>query len=110
MFEFAEGNKVWWPVIISMPADGGPKQVEIEIFYSILTKQGAKKIISLPANEQGEATLDHIHGWKEFFDVHGKEIPFTRENLIAVMEFNFVEEAITLGWREASRGAATKNY
>jgi len=109
MFEFAEKNKVWWPVTISMPTDGGAKSVEIEVQYTMLSKSAAQKIVGLPRDEQGEAMLDHVHDWRKFPDVHGKEIPFTRENLIAVMDWNFIEEAITRGWREASRGAPTKN-
>lgn len=109
MFEFAESNKVWWPVVINVPADGGPKEIEVEVQYSILTKSAAQKMVNLTRDEQSEAMLDHVHGWKKFPDVHGNDIPFTRENLIAVMDFTFIDEAITQGWRTASRGAPTKN-
>ena len=109
MFKLAEKNEVLWPVTIHVPDDNGPRDVTVKVRYKLLKKTEARRIAGLAADEIDDALLDHITGWEGFCDLDGNPLEFSKENLRAAMEYQFIEYALAKGWREASAGAPVKN-
>lgn len=110
MFKLAEKNEVLWPVTVPVPQDGGTvTEVEIQIRYKLLTRSRMDELPRLPAKEQDGALLDHITGWEGVQATDGKDVPFSRDNLIALLDIGPVQRAVVRGLYEASRGAPAKN-
>lgn len=111
MFKLAEQNQVRWPVTVQVPQDGGTvRDVEIGIDYRLLTKAEAASIKNMPDALAETRMLDHVVGWDDrVVDTDGKPVPFSRDNLLALLEYDFVARAVVLGLYQASRGAPAKN-
>ncbi len=111
MFKLAEQNQVRWPVTVQIPQDGGTvRDVEIGIDYRLLTKQQAREIKALDDDQAESRLVDHVVGWDDrVVDTAGQPVPFSRENLELLLEYDFIARAIVLGLYQASRGAPAKN-
>jgi hypothetical protein len=120
MFKFARNREVLWPVTVNVPADGGPEKVEIQIRYRLLTRSElsglSERIKAAAEGGEGEvlAALDgllaeRITGWDGISDEAGEVLPFSADNLTAVLDVPYLREAIETGLYAASRGALAKN-
>lgn len=111
MFKFARQREVMWPVTIRLPVDGGVEEVEVGVRYRLLTRDERKAMESLASDAEAEAFLmEHITGWDERWgDDEGNPLPFSRENLAAVLQQPPIERALTMGLIQASVGAPPKN-
>ena len=120
MFRFARQREVLWPVTVNVPADGGPEKIEIQVRYRLLTRSelaGLSDRIKAAA-EAGEgevlSTLDallaeRITGWSGIAGEDGEALPYTADNLAALLDVPYLREAIETGLYSASRGALAKN-
>lgn len=111
MFKFARKREVMWPVEIAVPVDGGTEKQEVGVRYRLLTRDERQAMEALPDDDSAmEFLVDHITGWDErWCDEDGNPLPFTAENLRAVLEHPYIERPISIGLLQASTGAARKN-
>lgn len=110
MFKLAQQNEVLWPVTVQVPQDGGTtKAVEISVRYRLLTKTDARDMKAMDDAASEQALLSHITGWEGVADMAGNPVPFTPDNLAALVEHDYVARAIVLGLYQASKGAPAKN-
>ena len=137
MFKFAVNRQVLWPVVVHIPRDDGSGEgleAQVKIRYRLLTQaeltararedlesarvvggdqtvvEGLLAQISPERIEQRLQELkDRITGWEDFADEQGEPLPFTPENLAAVLDVPYLRGPIERGLVEASQGARAKN-
>ena len=103
-FELTKKREVLWPITVNVPVDGGTEPHTIKINFRLLTKPEGARLARLSFEDQEEKTLDYITNWEGVLDMEDKPVPFTRENLSALLEHEYIARAIAIGWREASAG------
>ena len=110
-FKHAKQNRVWWPVTVRVPVDGGTKKVDGEVLVTVATRTESQKLLDAVGEDFESAIARLFHDWRgdAFMGEDNSVHPFSAENLIALMEFRFFESALSNALREASMGAATKN-
>jgi len=107
MFKLLKNNRVYWPVTIHQPADGGTTtqhkcQVEFEI--------KEQDIFNQLANEGDQTLLTNlVTGWRGIGDENGDEMEYNQENLTALINIPFVRTGLIRGYMEAASGAPAKN-
>lgn len=95
-----------WPVTVSVPADKGEvNQFEIHVDYELLTVEELQNADKEPEN----ILLRKVKGWGGITDVDGNPIPFSEDNLRALLGVMYIESAMSVGLLKASRGSAVKN-
>lgn len=119
MFKLAKERQVLWPVTVQVPEDGGPQAVDIQVRYRLLTRSELKALAGALAGVSGDTDAllaeldarlsDRITGWEGIADEAGKPLPFTPENMAAVLDVPYLRDAIEQGLYAASRGALAKN-
>jgi len=119
MFKHAAKRQVDWPVEVSVAQSGGTVQsVEVTLRYELATRSEIKGMsdagYGVLDEEADERTLDQlcekIKGWgDEIVDENDNPIPFSQENLRAVLENPAFARAAVIGLIQASTGAAAKN-
>lgn len=132
MFKFAKNREVLWPVEVSSPVDGGSvDKFVVKICYKLLTQSEIstrvrdemdmmrhaddidKSMASISETElakRNQDLMDHIVGWEDIADADsGEPLPFTPENVAAVLDLPYARPAIGKGLLDASRGAPVKN-
>lgn len=107
MFTVINNPIVWWPVIISVPVDGGKtSDHEISLQLEILDEDEYNEI----AIKGEKAILKHvIKGWKHIDDIDGKAMKFTPENLDVLLKKSFVHRSFMIGYVNAAIGVVVKN-
>lgn len=112
MFEvdLDEQVTVDWPVTINVPKDGGTvKSFKVTVRFQLLD---SRKLRGVDADAPAKPTLrEHVKGWGDEFVVKGtgEPLPFTADNLDALLAKPYIQRAFTIGLIEASSGAAAKN-
>jgi len=109
-------REVDWPVEIPVPQDGGSTvKAEVMVRFKLATKteifgsgDTPPKKDLLPSRILGWGTAEENHK-DGFVDGKEKPIPFTPENLKAVLNIGYIERALALALVNASNGAAAKN-
>lgn len=137
MFKFAISRQVLWPVVVRIPRDDGTGEAieaQIKIRYRLLTQteltararddlETARAVGSDQAGVDGlleqispervdrrlQEMKGRITGWEDFADEQGEPLPFTAENLAAVLDVPYLRAPIERGLIEASQGARAKN-
>lgn len=110
-YRLAPERKIWWPTVIHLPMDHGEvRKIPVEFLYEVPDRDESKALSEM-SNEDFEAELKRrIHGWSDnIADEQGKPIPFSRENLDALMARQEIMLAAHSGLLNASIGAAVKN-
>ena len=108
-------REVDWPVTINVPVDGGKTEKhEIIVRFELATSEEFLNGGNEPA---GTLLQRKVKGWGTE-EEHRKDglmlsedepMPFTGENLKAVLKIGYIERAFTTGLIGASNGAAAKN-
>lgn len=131
MFRFAAKNVVFWPVELSTRgAEGEPVTAKAYIGYRILerkelrardraglmalgdtSKPFAERIADADRIEADNAALlrERIVGWREIVDNDDVSVPFSAENVAALLADDLLFKSLLRGLFEASRGAREKN-
>jgi outer membrane receptor for Fe3+-dicitrate len=119
MFKLAQKREVLWPVTVTVPVDGGVEKVEIQVRYRLLVRSELAAFTDRikATAENGANVIDaldgllteRITGWHGISDESGEDLPFTQDNLAAVLDVPYLREAIEAGLYAASRGALAKN-
>lgn len=107
MLKILRDREIWWPVVVSVPDDGGGAKSargEIRLRYPITRK--ALQEFNL-ATDALPLVAEMVTGWRgDVFD--GED--FSRENLLAALAVPSVNGAVQLAILEVANGrAAVKN-
>lgn len=111
MFQFASQKQVLWPVTISSPsADGSGTidSIEIKVFFELMTRSEAR-VIQDDIDQAQHVLPNKIKGWEGIVNGDGSALPFTEDNLSAILDVPYIERAIAIGLIQASNGAPAKN-
>ncbi|MDQ2069316.1 hypothetical protein [Natronospira bacteriovora] len=121
MFVIRKHNDVWWEVPISEPDPDNPGQVRevtFEVKFRLLKRSELEafneRIKSFKKGAEQdrlaeETLLNHVLDWRNGpLDEDGKQVPFTPENLKAVMDHQVAAWAIGQQLVRASSGLAAR--
>ncbi len=109
MFKLAQVEKVWWPVVIQMPVDGGKtRKHEIQVQFHLQNQDETDQTI---AERTGDAEFfcGVILDWKQVCDEDGQPIEFSIDACRKLVKIKYVRAALVKAYQEASYGAAAKN-
>lgn len=130
MFRYIKDPVIWWPVTIRVPVDDGVEAQTCRVKYRLLTSdEMTERSRDLLTVLQASNDIDKVMGMlsqeelakrrKDLmdkivdYDIVDAEtdapLPFTRENLEALLKLPFVVAAFAEGLNDASQGAAIKN-
>lgn len=117
MFKFARDRIVLWPVTIKQPADGGAiNEIEIRVKFKLLKRdlldKMEKAFYAGEADQQDDLKilLDHVVGWDGIEDAEtGEALPYSVENLQALLNESYIRTAIQTALVNCSLGAPAKN-
>lgn len=125
MFKFAKERKVWWPIIVKLPKDGGGfDEFTCRILYRLIDRDEIKaqmkgvnqndpgflqKFARKLSDNEDEYLRAHVLDWKDIVDQDENPIPFTFEGLKAATKDIAFNKALLAGLQEASYGAEQKN-
>lgn len=106
-YVFVEEPRVWWPVKVRIPQDGGTTEIqEFEArfrivpssLFSDLLAQGPKAVI--------ESVLED---WRAVTNIEKKELPFSPANRTAFMDYSYLLQALSEAYADAMLAGARKN-
>lgn len=104
-YEFtSEPRAVWWPVTVNVPRDDGVDNVKIRVRYLL-----PKRSVVRSPDFKNENAAKYVLDWSGIVGGDKLPIPFTPENLAALREDAFFENALAIGLFQAANGAAEKN-
>lgn len=115
MFKLAEHAEYPWPVKLRRPSQtkaGEFETVEIEVRFLYLDDEQLEAIAreSMERNEtNAQYVARFVRGWRNVPDVHGQEVPFTKENLAALLKLPGVTQRFIDEYRDSRLRAAEKN-
>lgn len=112
MFKFARNREVLWPVTVRVPREDGSgavEQMEAKVLYQLLSKTELRDMTQAKI-DTSELLQKKVRGWEGIIDADtAAPLPFTDENLAALLEIPFVHQAVLVGLTQASVGAERKN-
>lgn len=106
-YVFVREPRVWWPVKVRVPADGGTtvdQQFDARFrilpatLYSDLLGRGHKELLA-----------EALEGWKGIADEDGGELPFSPGARDALLDMPFVATALGEAYADAMLSGARKN-
>lgn len=133
MFKFAKKRQVLWPVTIQVPRDDGSGEaddIDIKVRFELLSKSVLDKLtledMTAVNSDDMNALLaavtddkiaerralveEHVKDWEGIVDADsGAPVPYSADNLAALLEVPTVYAAFHRGLRDASMGAFVKN-
>lgn len=107
MFKLAKGEKkVFWPVMIQVPDDGGKStQHRIQVQYDVLRQTETDALVN-----DNEAFFSRVVcGWKDVQDDDGSDMECTPENKAKLFDVPYVRAAILSVYFEVAAGGRRKN-
>lgn len=107
MFTLMNNPVVWWPVVISVPIDGGKVSThEVSLQLEILAEDEYDQCVK----NGDKAVLERvIKDWKHIDDIDGKPLKFSDDNVKLLLKKTFVQRSFILGYFNAAIGATAKN-
>lgn len=112
MFKINVSATFFWPVTVSLPADGGRHQKEtFDAEFRRLPQSKLKEMQA--AIERGELNdegfvREVLVGWKGVTN-EGEDVPFSETTLAQVLDITGVAGAIVVAYAEAQSGLQRKN-
>ncbi len=109
MFKFTQNPKIWWPVTISYPIDGG--KVGKATFEAHFQVKDADELgdLGVGAFSDVEVLSSVLLGWKGVADEEGNEIEYSDENKEMFLKNPYVRKHTALAYLECVNGAKRKN-
>lgn len=109
MYVLMKEPKVWWPVAVQKPVDGGG--VVEERFEAEFLLLGQDKIEELSRSEAGHKALmaEALVGWRGVSREGGGEVAFSPEVRAQLIDIPFVRRALARAFLNAAYGAREKN-
>jgi len=112
-FVFAEDGRVWWPLVVNVPTDGGKtEEKRPEVLITVPTVPKLQELEK--ADDPIAALLTLVHDWRNIAVAKGKTdkstpLKFTKANFMAVCGLPFFLAALRRALRETAAGAEAKN-
>lgn len=112
MFSISQSSSYTWPVTVEFPISGGKTEKQtFDVEFKRLTQSKIKELRD--AAYQGKLTDDEtcrqiVVGWRGVSD-NGQELPFSPENLDALLEIALVPASIVRSFFDSMEGAKRKN-
>jgi hypothetical protein len=110
MLRISKTREVWWPAVVHEPQDGG-KTLEQKLEVRIHVPHAQE-----PPQSDREFVENHVVDWRgvdgealPFATDAGDPMPFSKENLSAVLDLAYVRLGIGAAIADCSRGIAAKN-
>jgi len=112
MFKIAEKRIVEWPVVISVPQDGGKvRKHEARVQFEYLEQAEVDEVLA--SGNDTDLMVRAVKGWPEgqFQDEKGEALAFSPENLARLMQTQYVRLAFVAAHLQLQNGreAARKN-
>ena len=110
MFKFKPETTITWPVFIRVPADGGKvSESECSVSFELLKGANIQEMANTTDDTVARKKLAaQIRGWSGIEDTEGAAIPFTEENLTALLDDPLFAKACAIALMQASMGAPVK--
>jgi len=98
-------RSVWWPVTIRRPRDDGVDEIPIRMQFLL-----PKRSVLRAKGFSNEDAAGYVLDWDGITDADsGQPLPFSAENLVALRDDAYFENAVAVGLARAANGAAEKN-
>ena len=113
MFRRASKRQVLWPVIVSLPAEDGSGTIvehPCKLLFQLINEKQWLAMETMTDKECEDEMVRHIKDWEDIADEDGEPLPFTEDNLRALLRDNFFARAAAIGLWQASQGAPAKNF
>lgn len=127
-FVLAAPAAFWWPVVVPIPVDNDYAQAELDVLFQPVDQdeldlfQGLTPAAQQPADEgqppavpppvptDAQIAQRVVRGWRRVTDARGEPLPFTPENLKALLRAPMARTALVATYMAVMRGlAARKN-
>lgn len=110
MLKINHERKVWWPVTVRVPVDGGQTEdYEVSVQYILPRRSEFDALRNQDEHAAENFLIDHISDWDGLADADGETLKFSPETLKAVLDIRYIERAFSLGLWEAGSGSEAKN-
>ena len=106
MFKLAQKKEVTYPVMVSVPQDGGSvAKHSFEATFEVLPQSELDRMVG---NE--DVLVRVLKGFRNVRDENGQEVPFTEETKAQLLEITYVRVALQEAYFALQRGqGARKN-
>ena len=111
MLVLAKDKKVWWPVKVRIPVDGGKYQEqEFEAQFRIIGQSEVEGFAPAQANRRTiEEALVDTRGIRADADANSQDLPFDADLKAALLEQPHILGGLTSAYIEAIAGRRSKN-
>lgn len=109
MFVLMKEPRVWWPVTVQKPVDGGAVEEERFEAQFLLIGQDEIEAVSGATGGQKAMLARVLVGWRGVAQQDKGELPFTAENRDLVIDVPYVRRALGRAFLNAAYGAKEKN-
>jgi len=107
MFKLKKENVVWWPIVISQPADEGKvDEFECDVQYEILPQD---EYDELSAKGDTALLMRVVRNWRGLGDDKGENLTTDDDSKKAMFAFGFVRTSFLKGYWSCCSGAPAKN-
>lgn len=106
-FTFVAEPRVWWPVSVRIPADGG--KVDTQAFEARFKIVPATRFNALMQSGPAELLAEVVEGWRGVSDQDGTPIAFDPGTRAMLLDVPFVAAALSEAYAEAMLTGARKN-
>lgn len=110
MFVLSKGASYSWPVNVSVPVSGGKFEKKVfDITFKRVSQSRLQEILGaedLKNISDASFCKEIVMGWKGIVDESGAEVPFSIENLEALLDVPMVAKSIVTTYLETIAGQA----
>lgn len=105
-YVFVREPRVWWPVTVRVPADGGVAEQKFEARLRIVATSTFNELLEAGAGALLETV---VLDWRGILDEEGQPLAFSRGALEALLDLPYVTAALSDAYAEAMLSGARKN-
>ena len=115
MFKLQKKDTIQWPVLVSIPQDGGRTvKAEFTATFKVLSKDRIRELVlaDLDDAEQADLAAESLVGWDErLVDANDQPLPYGEEAKRDLLQITYVRAAVVQAFTTMSSGrnAARKN-
>ena len=109
MFKIAKNRRIKWPVVISVPQDGGAVQKQkITAEFDILPASAVDQLMQEARSGDQDAALlfEVLVGWDDVSSEDGQPLDFSPEACKELVDISYARNALLRAYFEAASGSA----
>lgn len=113
MFKLIQPESYTWPIVVSVPVDGG--RTEKQTFDGTFKRLSQSRIEEIKAliekNDVTDVSLakEVLVGWHGVVDAAGEEVPFSEKSRDGLLDVPLVATSVVMAFLESLSGARRKN-